>query len=119
MKALFNSSRVEESIKILKEALTIDPSNKELQLLLDEYLEEVKDYKTFPKDHPERFKFKNLENWLKKDPKTDLSKIKMKFYAENQRGVHASCNISEGDQVCFIPESYFITTDMTWGFPIG
>jgi len=41
-----------------------------------------------PQDHPERIRFKNLLDWMKNGG-SDFSKLKLQYYAESYRGVHA------------------------------
>ena len=34
---------------------------------------------------------------------SDYSKLKMRYYAENYRGVHARQDIKNGEQILFVP----------------
>ena len=54
------------------------------------------------KDHPERKKFEDLRAKMEKGG-TDCSKLRLRFYSENHRGVHAACNIKEDETILKIP----------------
>ena len=43
---------------------------------------------------------------------SDFSKLKLRYYAENYRGVHAMSNIKSGDTVLFVPLPLIITLEM-------
>jgi len=50
---------------------------------------------------------------------SDFSKLKLRYYAENYRGVHAMSNIKSGDTVLFVPLPLIITLEMAFKSPIG
>jgi len=41
----------------------------------------------------------------------DFSKLKLRFYTENFRGVHACMDIDHGETVVFVPRACLITTE--------
>jgi hypothetical protein len=54
--------------------------------------EEFKLDTTIAKDHPERARFNAMFDWLKSDG-ADFKKLKLRYYTEDYRGVHASRDI--------------------------
>ena len=50
---------------------------------------------------------------------SDFSKLKLRYYAENYREVHAMSNIKSGDTVLFVPLPLIITLEMAFKSPIG
>ena len=38
--------------------------------------------------------------------------VKLRFYESTHRGVHAACNVQQGDQLLFVPHHLLITMDM-------
>ena len=69
-------------------------------------------------DHPDRKKFDDLQKWSLENG-AQVSNIELKFYAEDQRGVHATSDIKNGEVVMFIPECMFLKLEMAWERPIG
>ena len=53
------------------------------------------------------------------DKGSDFSKLKLRYYAENYRGVHALNNIKNGEVVLFVPLPLIITLEMAFKSPIG
>lgn len=49
----------------------------------------------------------------------DFSKMKLRFYTDNYRGVHANCNIKCGETVLLVPLKQLITLEMAFRSPIG
>lgn len=54
-----------------------------------------------------------------KEKGSDFSKLKLRYYAENYRGVHALNNIKNGEIVLFVPLPLIITLEMAFKSPIG
>jgi len=54
-----------------------------------------------------------------KKEKSDFSKLKLRYYTENYRGVHASMNIKNGETVLYVPLNLIITLEMAFKSPIG
>ena len=63
---------------------------------------EIEEDNKLPADHPTRKRFNNLIEWMGKGG-ADYSKLKLVFYTEFYRGVHAIQNIKCGDPVLFVP----------------
>jgi hypothetical protein len=49
----------------------------------------------------------------------DFSKLKLRYYSENYRGVHAATNVKNGEVVLFVPLPLIITLEMAFKSPIG
>lgn len=49
----------------------------------------------------------------------DFSKLKLRYYSENYRGVHASQNIKSGEVILYVPLNQIITLEMAYQTPIG
>ena len=69
-------------------------------------------------DHPERIKFEKLLAMLDA-PGADYTKTEMKFYGENQRGVHAKTGIKKGDTLMKVPYEKLVSEDIVRKTPIG
>ena len=50
---------------------------------------------------------------------SDFSKLKLRYYSDNYRGVHAQQNIKNGETVLFVPLHQIITLEMAYKTPIG
>ena len=46
-------------------------------------------------------------------------KLKMRYYTENYRGVHALNDINQGDVILYVPLNLLITLEMAFASPIG
>jgi hypothetical protein len=57
--------------------------------MLHELRTEIEQDELLPLDHPERKRFQDLLDWMQKEG-SDFSKLKLRYYSENYRGVHAS-----------------------------
>ena len=44
----------------------------------------------------------------------DFSKLKLRYYSENYRGVHASQTIHSGETVLYVPKDQIITLEMAF-----
>ena len=49
----------------------------------------------------------------------DHSKLKLRFYSANYRGVHAKKDIKAGETVLHVPLEQIITLEMAYRSPIG
>jgi hypothetical protein len=50
-------------------------------------------------------------DWLKSDG-ADFKKLKLRYYTEDYRGVHASRDIAKGETILFVPKKNLLTLDM-------
>ena len=49
----------------------------------------------------------------------DYSKLKLVYYTEDNRGVHALRDIKMGEQILFVPLNLLITLEMSFKSPLG
>ena len=54
-----------------------------------------------------------------KNGKADFSKLKLRYYSENYRGVHASRDIKNGETILLVPLNQIITLEMAFKSSIG
>ena len=45
--------------------------------------------------------------------------LKMRYYGENYRGVHALTDIRKNDVILYVPKNLLITLEMAFSSPIG
>jgi protein-histidine N-methyltransferase len=69
-------------------------------------------------DHPERHRFNTMFNWMKEGGAT-FPKLKLRYYTEDYRGVHASTQIEKGETILYVPLKQLLTLDMAMQSPIG
>ena len=48
-----------------------------------------------------------------------FDKLKMRYYAPDYRGVHASRDIVKGETILYVPKKEIITLEMAMQSPIG
>ena len=85
---------------------------------MEETAEEIEQDNLIPLDHPERKRFQNLLDWMQEGG-ADFSKLKLRYYSDNYRGVHASRDIQNGETVLYVPLKQIITLEMAFKSPIG
>jgi tetratricopeptide (TPR) repeat protein len=95
-KALVNLDKLVDAIETLNEGLKIDKDRVEMKDLMNEVVLELELENKLPADHPERKRFQNLLDWLKNGG-SYFDKLKLRFYSENYRGVHAAKDIRVGE----------------------
>ena len=71
-----------------------------------------------PLDHPERKRFNDMFEWLKNDG-AYFEKLKLRYYTQDYRGVHASRAIKKGETILLVPLKNLLTLDMAMESPIG
>jgi|MGYP002636373971 hypothetical protein len=49
-----------------------------------------------------------------KDGDADFSKLKLRYYSDNYRGVHASRDIKNGETILLVPLKQIITLEMAF-----
>ena len=74
--------------------------------------------RSIPLDHPERHRFNELFKWMK-DGGAEFDKLKLRYYTEDYRGVHAASNIKQGETILYVPVNEMLTLDMAMQSPIG
>ena len=71
-----------------------------------------------PIDHPERQRFEKLLAWLKAGG-SNFEKLKIRYYTEDYRGVHAARDIKKGETILYVPKDMIITLEMAFASPVG
>ena len=79
---------------------------------------EIAEDRSIPLDHPERHRFNALFKWMKEGG-AEFNKLKLRYYTEDYRGVHASGAIEKGETILFVPLNELLTLDMAMQSPIG
>jgi histone-lysine N-methyltransferase SETD3 len=117
-KALVNLQRLKEALEVAEEGLKLEPDNPAFLELISEIQKEIEQDNVLPLDHPERRRFNALLDWMERGG-ADFSKLKLRYYSENYRGVHASQNIKSGEVILYVPLNQIITLEMAYQTPIG
>ena len=55
------------------------------------------------REHPDITKFLKMDEWMI-DGGADISKIELRYHKEDDRGVHAVCDIKKGETILFVPK---------------
>ena len=105
-------------MKEIKKALEVEPSNEDFNSLLIDTEKEIQEDSTLAVDHPERKRFETLLKWLK-DGGSEFDKLKIRYYTENYRGVHAARDIKKGETILYVPKEQIITLEMAYASPVG
>lgn len=71
-----------------------------------------------PVDHPERARFEHMLEWLKNGG-SEFSKLKIRYYTADYRGVHAARDIKKGEIILYVPKEQIITLEMAISSPVG
>lgn len=74
--------------------------------------------RSLPLDHPERNRFNALFTWMKEGG-SKFDKLKLRYYTQDYRGVHAAQDISKGETILYVPNHQLLTLDMAMVSPIG
>ena len=107
----------EKVIEVLKEAITLDPENVEIQKMLEFAESELSLDKNVPVME-EKQRFDALFDWMKTDG-AEFNKLKLRYYAPDYRGVHAARDIKKGETIVYVPLKEIITLEMAMETPIG
>ena len=110
--------KVSEALEVLKAAPEIVFEDKVMIKLLSEVQAEFNADNVLPKDHPEIIGFNKLVKWLS-DGGATFDKIKMRYYSEGYRGVHAKAKIKKKENFLYIPRNLLITLEMSKEAPVG
>jgi hypothetical protein len=79
---------------------------------------EIEEDNNLPADHPERMRFDKMLNWLKEGG-SQFDKLKIRYYSQDYRGVHAARDIKKGEIILYVPKHQIITLEMAFASPIG
>lgn len=106
--ALLNLVRVKEAIESFQTGLDLDPENEELKGLLEEAKHELIEDSKVPEDNPMKQKFNLMFSELR-DSGSKFDKLKLRYYTQDYRGVHAAAPIKNGETVVYIPHDCLLT----------
>jgi len=117
LKEIPGGDNQKEAIVVFQKAYELDPSNDaarvQFEFLANEMVED---------DHvpvvEEKERMETLFSWMK-DGGSEFSKLKMRYYAPDYRGVHASHDIKKNETILFVPKKQIITLEMAFESPIG
>ena len=107
----------QKAIDCFKKASELDQDNTEMRDLLAFSIEEHKE-DTFVPVPAEKERFETMFKWMK-DGGSLFDKLKMRYYAADYRGVHASRDIKKGETILYVPKQEIITLEMAMESPIG
>jgi len=110
--------RLTDAIESMTLCVDKDGENHEFQRVLDELKKDKEEDETLPADHPERERFEHLLTWLREGGAL-FPKLKMRYYSENYRGVHALRDVRKDECCLYIPKSHIITLEMAKAAPVG
>lgn len=99
-----------KAIELFEKAVQMDPENADMQELLKFASEEIKEDNHVPVP-AEKVRFDTLITWMKQGGSI-LDKLKLRYYAPDYRGVHASRNIKKGETILYVPKDEIITLEM-------
>ena len=89
---------------MLKVGLTIDEGNEDIKAYIEECVAEIKFDKTLPDDHPLKSNFNKMFDWMKEGG-AEFDKLKLRYYTESFRGIHAAQEIKNGETLLYVPKS--------------
>jgi len=107
----------EKAINLFEKAIELDPSSIEMKEKLAFAREEYKEDSFVPVP-AEKARFEVMFKWMR-DGGSIFDKLKMRYYAADYRGVHASRDIKKGETILYVPKQEIITLEMAMESPIG
>jgi len=107
-----------EAIETLQKGLEYDQENESLTTFKQEVSEEFKEDHMLDEAHPEMIRIGTMLNWLK-DGGSEFDKLKIRYYLEDYRGVHAARDIKKGETILYVPKNMIITLEMAMSSPVG
>lgn len=81
-------------------------------------LKEVELDTALPMDHPERARYNTMLEWMEHGG-SKFDKLKLRYYTDDYRGVHAARPIKKDETILFVPFHQLLTLDMAMMSPIG
>ena len=107
----------EKAIELFQKASQMESENKEYSEKFDFAVEERKEDEYVPVP-AEKERFEKMFDWML-DGGANFDKLKMRYYAPDYRGVHASRDIKKGETILYVPKDEIITLEMAMESPIG
>lgn len=98
-------------------AAEMDPESVEMREHAKFAREELKEDNHVPVQ-AEKDRFETLFSWMR-DGGAIFDKLKLRYYAPDYRGVHASRDIKKGETILYVPKAEIITLEMAMESPIG
>ena len=95
----------------------MESENKEYSEKFDFAVEERKEDEYVPVP-AEKERFEKMFDWMLEGG-ANFDKLKMRYYAPDYRGVHASRDIKKGETILYVPKDEIITLEMAMESPIG
>jgi hypothetical protein len=93
----------EDAINTIKHAVELDPENEPIKALFHDMKSEFELDNTLPLEHPERQRFERMLQWLK-DGGSQFNKLKIRWYTDDYRGVHAARDIKKNEIILLVPK---------------
>ena len=106
-----------EALDMISVAVELEPSQQSFVELKTLISKEIEEDSKVPLDHPSRKVYETLTEWVTKAG-GDVSKTKIRWYTENFRGLHATCDIKVGEVVMFIPDEQLVTQKVCGDSPL-
>ena len=98
-------------------ACELEGDNEQMREQLNFAVEEAKEDNHVPVP-AEKERFETMFRWML-DGGANFDKLKVRYYAPDYRGVHASRDIKKGETVLYVPKNQIITLEMAMTSPIG
>lgn len=105
-------------MEVLKKAIELEPQNDDVKNLFNDMKNEWELDNTLAPDNPERLRFERMLQWLK-DGGSTYDKLKIRWYAQDYRGVHAARDIKKNEIILLVPKHQIITLEMAFASPVG
>lgn len=106
----------EQAIEILNQALELDPESEEIKKEIDFLTNELLEDNHVPVLE-EKVKIDALRKKMEDDG-AKFTKMKMRYYAPNYRGVHASRDVLAGETILFVPHKQLLSIKVAQESPI-
>lgn len=92
----------DQALETLKQGMAIEELE-EMTHMFQEAKQEYDDDHKIPDTDPSKKIFNNLESWLH-DGGAKYEKLKIRYYTQIYRGVHAARDIKAGEEILLIPK---------------
>ena len=117
MKEIPGPEQQKEAIVMFQKAYELDPTNNDAKAQFEFLANEMVEDNHVPVVE-EKERMETLFSWMK-DGGSEFSKLKMRYYAPDYRGVHASHDIKKSETILYVPKKQIITLEMAFESPIG
>ena len=107
--ALLNLVRVPEAIECFEMGQQLEPDNQEFKDLLSQAQHELNEDTKVPEDNPVKLQFNQLLKGLNENG-CKFDKLKIRYYTQDYRGVHAAAPIKNGETVVYVPYDQMLSS---------